>query len=116
MGENGETYRVEEATVMATPARKKVAKRSSLEDEEFFNLLQGSDPIRFELNRLQNEVKGINFLNEIFARNYCFQDASKIVYGHKRLIKSNNVIRLKVNRSMSFSGQFLDHDDNNSGL
>jgi len=27
-------------------------------DNEFMNLLHGSDPVRIELNRLENEVRG----------------------------------------------------------
>lgn len=30
----------------------------SLDADEFFNLMHGSDPIKIELNRLENEVRG----------------------------------------------------------
>ncbi|KAK1293983.1 Microtubule-associated protein 70-2 [Acorus calamus] len=40
-----------------TPAKKKVVKRSSLDEDDFFNLLHGSDPVKIELNRLLNDVK-----------------------------------------------------------
>lgn len=42
-----------------TASKKKLPKRSSVEEEEdnFLNLLHGSDPVKMELNRLQNEVK-----------------------------------------------------------
>ena len=29
-------------------------------DNEFMNLLHGSDPVKMELNRLENEVRGVN--------------------------------------------------------
>lgn len=51
MGDNLENFAIN------TSAKKKLGKRSSLEEEEFFNLLHGSDPVKIELNRLQNEVK-----------------------------------------------------------
>lgn len=33
--------------------------RPSLDADEFMNLLHGSDPVKLELNRLENEVKGV---------------------------------------------------------
>lgn len=45
-----------------TPSRKKPTKRSSLEEEDFLSLLHGSDPVKIELNRIQNEVKGLNLI------------------------------------------------------
>lgn len=61
MGENWENYRAEAAdsseNSRRTPSKKKVPKRSSLEEEDFLNLLHGSDPVKIELNRLQNDVK-----------------------------------------------------------
>ncbi|XP_073008900.1 microtubule-associated protein 70-1-like [Typha latifolia] len=33
------------------------SKRSSFEEDDFINLLHGSDPVKIELNRLENEVK-----------------------------------------------------------
>ncbi|XP_068662150.1 microtubule-associated protein 70-2-like isoform X1 [Aristolochia californica] len=41
----------------AKTSRKKYSKKSSLDEEDFVNLLQGSDPVKMEFNRLQNEVK-----------------------------------------------------------
>ncbi|KAG9460023.1 hypothetical protein H6P81_004531 [Aristolochia fimbriata] len=38
-------------------SRKKFSKKSSLDEEDFVNLLHGSDPVKMELNRLHNEVK-----------------------------------------------------------
>lgn len=31
----------------------------SLDADEFFNLMHGSDPVKIELNRLENEVRGV---------------------------------------------------------
>ncbi|WOL15791.1 hypothetical protein Cni_G24572 [Canna indica] len=39
------------------PGKKKPAKRSSFDEDDFFNLMHGSDPVKVELNRLQNLVK-----------------------------------------------------------
>ncbi|XP_010914823.1 microtubule-associated protein 70-1 [Elaeis guineensis] len=44
----------------AVAARKKCSKRSSLDEEDFLTLLHGSDPVKIELNRLQNEMKEKN--------------------------------------------------------
>ncbi|KAG0485946.1 hypothetical protein HPP92_009827 [Vanilla planifolia] len=38
-------------------AKKRWAKKCSLDEEEFVSLLHGSDPVKIELNRLENEVK-----------------------------------------------------------
>lgn len=38
-------------------SRRKVAIRKSLDADEFMNLLHGSDPVKVELNRLENEVR-----------------------------------------------------------
>lgn len=70
MGENWENYGREECKgaefgsdsdhsrpIIMTPSKKKLPKRSSLEEDDFLNLLHGSDPVKMELNRLQNEVK-----------------------------------------------------------
>ena len=32
--------------------------RPSLDTDEFMNLLHGSDPVKVELNRLENKVRG----------------------------------------------------------
>ncbi|KAJ6798545.1 microtubule-associated protein 70-1-like [Iris pallida] len=45
------------AAAAAAAGKKKGSKRSSLDEEDFLNLLHGSDPVRIELDRLQNEVK-----------------------------------------------------------
>ncbi|KAG0475104.1 hypothetical protein HPP92_014790 [Vanilla planifolia] len=37
-------------------AKKRWAKKCSLDEEEFVSLLHGSDPVKIELNRLENEV------------------------------------------------------------
>ncbi|ERN02085.1 microtubule-associated protein 70-2 isoform X1 [Amborella trichopoda] len=36
--------------------KKKISKRISLDEDDFVNFLHGSDPVKIELNRLQNEV------------------------------------------------------------
>lgn len=38
--------------------RRKSLVRPSLETEDLLNLLHGSDPVKVELNRLENEVRG----------------------------------------------------------
>lgn len=43
----------------AAPAlRRRASMKPNVEVEEFINLLHGSDPVRVELNRLENEVRG----------------------------------------------------------
>ncbi|XP_019176731.1 PREDICTED: microtubule-associated protein 70-1-like [Ipomoea nil] len=68
-GENGGNVRP--ATAEATPpqltvsasfkegktARRRASVRPSLDADEFINLLHGSDPVKMELNRLENEVR-----------------------------------------------------------
>lgn len=45
----------------AGPAlRRRPSIKPSLEAEEFINMLHGSDPVRVELSRLENEVRGGN--------------------------------------------------------
>ena len=39
-------------------SRRRTSMRPSLDADEFFNLLHGSDPVKVELNRLENEVRG----------------------------------------------------------
>lgn len=39
-------------------ASRRRAVRPSLDADEFMNLLHGSDPVKVELNRLENEVRG----------------------------------------------------------
>lgn len=38
-------------------ARRRGSLRPSLDSDEFINLLHGSDPVKVELNRLENEVR-----------------------------------------------------------
>lgn len=38
--------------------RRGASMRQSLDADEFMNLLHGSDPVKVELNRLENEVRG----------------------------------------------------------
>lgn len=39
-------------------SRRRASVRPSLDADEFLNLLHGSDPVKLELNRLENEVRG----------------------------------------------------------
>lgn len=39
-------------------SRRRASMRPSLDADEFLNLLHGSDPVKVELNRLENEVRG----------------------------------------------------------
>lgn len=39
-------------------SRRRASVRPSLDADEFINLLHGSDPVKVELNRLENEVRG----------------------------------------------------------
>lgn len=41
-------------------SRRRPSIRPSLDSDEFINLLHGSDPVKVELNRLENEVRGGN--------------------------------------------------------
>lgn len=43
-----------------TSSRRRPSRRPSLDADEFLNLLHGSDPVKVELNRLENEVRGHN--------------------------------------------------------
>lgn len=38
--------------------RRRASVRPSLDADEFINLLHGSDPVKVELNRLENELRG----------------------------------------------------------
>lgn len=42
-------------------SRRRTSIRPSLDADEFMNLLHGSDPVKVELNRLDNEVRGQSF-------------------------------------------------------
>lgn len=44
--------------VKMSSSRRRVALRPSLDADDFMNLLHGSDPVKMELNRLENEVRG----------------------------------------------------------
>lgn len=44
----------------ASALRRRASMKPNLEAEEFINLLHGSDPVRVELSRLENEVRGGN--------------------------------------------------------
>lgn len=39
-------------------SRRRASVRPSLDADDFINLLHGSDPVKLELNRLENEVRG----------------------------------------------------------
>lgn len=39
-------------------SRRRASLRPSLDADELMNLLHGSDPVKLELNRLENEVRG----------------------------------------------------------
>ena len=39
-------------------SRRRTSVRPSMDADEFINLLHGSDPVKVELNRLENEVRG----------------------------------------------------------
>lgn len=41
-------------------SRRKTVTKPSMDADEFINLLHGSDPVKVELNRLENEVRGLN--------------------------------------------------------
>ena len=47
------------AEMMRSAAKKKPSKKSSLDEDDFLSLLHGSDPVKIELNRLHNMVKGV---------------------------------------------------------
>lgn len=64
--ENGGNARQSETTPLAASAsfreggkgsRRRAPMRPSLDADEFINLLHGSDPVKVELNRLENEVR-----------------------------------------------------------
>lgn len=62
--ENGGNARSETTPLAATASfrgsssRRRAPVRPSLDADEFMNLLHGSDPVKVELNRLENEVRG----------------------------------------------------------
>jgi len=41
-------------------SRRRPSRRPSFDGDDFLNLLHGSDPVKVELNRLENEVRGDN--------------------------------------------------------
>lgn len=50
----------------AVALKRRPSIKPSLEVDEFINLLHGSDPVRVELNRLENEVRGGNVVRSRF--------------------------------------------------
>lgn len=56
------SFRAEMKTgaMMTTTTKNKCLKQSSLDEDDFINLLHGSDPVKIELNRLENDVRGMN--------------------------------------------------------
>eukprot|EP00268_Persea_americana_P019528 TRINITY_DN19_c2_g1_i2.p1 TRINITY_DN19_c2_g1~~TRINITY_DN19_c2_g1_i2.p1 ORF type:complete len:623 (+),score=170.96 TRINITY_DN19_c2_g1_i2:213-2081(+) len=53
------SFRAEMKTgaMMTTTTKNKCLKQSSLDEDDFINLLHGSDPVKIELNRLENDVR-----------------------------------------------------------
>lgn len=56
-------------------SRRRGSVRPSLDADEFLNLLHGSDPVKVELNRLENEVRGAN---AVPIRSFCVEIWSMI--------------------------------------
>jgi len=54
--------------------RRAPSMRQSLDADEFMNLLHGSDPVKVELNRLENEVRGAKMRLDLasFLPDFCF--------------------------------------------
>lgn len=48
--------------VKGSSRRRGSARQPSMDADEFMNLLHGSDPVKVELNRLENEVRGEKML------------------------------------------------------
>lgn len=46
------------ARVSGLTSRRRSSRRPSLDTDDFMNMLHGSDPVKVELNRLENEVRG----------------------------------------------------------
>jgi hypothetical protein len=46
------------AAVSRAPSRRRGPVRASLDADEFIALMHGSDPVRVELTRLENELRG----------------------------------------------------------
>lgn len=49
----------------ATALKRRASLKPNLETDELINLLHGSDPVKFELNRLENEVRGLNVVRSL---------------------------------------------------
>jgi len=49
-------------TKSSSSRRRGSARQPSMDADEFMNLLHGSDPVKVELNRLENEVRGEKML------------------------------------------------------
>ena len=56
-----------EGKLSATVLKRRPSMKPSLETDELINLLHGSDPVRVELNRLENEVRGQNVVRSPFV-------------------------------------------------
>lgn len=60
-------------------SRRRASVRPSLDADEFINLLHGSDPVKLELNRLENEVRGeslqldpLVYSSDLASKRCCF--------------------------------------------
>lgn len=75
-GEAGPSSDSLKPTVLTSSASFKARKKPSIsragsETEDIINLLHGSDPVRVELNRLENEVRGnSSFFYSLFSRKF----------------------------------------------
>lgn len=59
--------------VKRKPAPAASISRAGSEVDELITLLHGSDPLRVELNRLENEVRGLIFFNRfLFGKKFGF--------------------------------------------
>lgn len=96
MGENGDVvygsgfdFDQPDVSPAIGTGKKKFPKRSSLDEEDFINLLHGSDPVKIELNRLQNELKGIYFF-------FCllFQIVGPCHHHHHHLLIPTTIVLL----------------------
>lgn len=51
-------YLTVSASLKEAKTKRRGSARPSMDADEFMNLLHGSDPVKVELNRLENEVRG----------------------------------------------------------
>ena len=64
-------------------SRRRASVRPSLDADEFINLLHGSDPVKVELNRLENEVRGESLqLDPLDSRSDSVRLLCAIYLGH----------------------------------